>query len=164
MKVVLSWLRESCPVDLSPEELGELLDSKGMHVESIDRPWEGLDGVVVARVVEVRDHPDSEKLCIARIDVGAAEREVVVGVRNMAPGDLVPYAGPGSRVPGLPEPLSRREIRGVASRRLRACPGSSSGMRSTARRRSSPTRPACARPVSTSATSKALGPAMAGAS
>ena len=49
MKVVLSWLRESCPVDLSPEELGELLDSKGMHVESIDRPWEGLDGVVVAR-------------------------------------------------------------------------------------------------------------------
>ncbi|HET8527250.1 MAG TPA: phenylalanine--tRNA ligase subunit beta [Actinomycetota bacterium] len=115
MKVVLSWLREFCPVDLSPEELGALLDSKGMHVESIDRPWEGLEGVVVARVLEVRDHPDSEKLCLARIDVGGSEREVVVGVRNMMAGDLVPYAGPGSRVPGLPEPLARREIRGVAS-------------------------------------------------
>jgi phenylalanyl-tRNA synthetase beta chain len=115
VKVVLSWLREFCPVDMSPEELGELLDRKGMHVESIDRPWEGLDGVVVARVLEVRDHPDSQKLCLARIDVGRSEREVVVGVRNMAAGDLVPYAGPGARVPGLPEPLARREIRGVAS-------------------------------------------------
>ena len=115
MKIVLSWLREFCPVDLSPEELGELLDRRGMHVESIDRPWDGLEGVVVARVLEVRDHPDSQKLCLARIDVGGSEREVVVGVRNMAAGDLVPYAGPGARVPGLPEPLARREIRGVAS-------------------------------------------------
>jgi phenylalanyl-tRNA synthetase beta chain len=115
MKVVLSWLKEFCPVDVSPEELGEVLDGKGLHVESIDRPWQGLDGVVVARVLEVRDHPNSEKLCLARIDVGGAEREVVVGVRNMVAGDLVPYAGPGARVPALPEPLSRREIRGVAS-------------------------------------------------
>jgi phenylalanyl-tRNA synthetase beta chain len=115
VKVVLSWLREFCPVDLSPEELGDLLVRKGMHVESIDRPWEGLEGVVVARVLEVRDHPDSQKLCLARIDVGGGEREVVVGVRNMTPGDLVPYAGPGARVPGSPEPLARREIRGVAS-------------------------------------------------
>jgi phenylalanyl-tRNA synthetase beta chain len=115
VKVVLSWLREFCSVDLSPEELGALLDSKGMHVESIDRPWEGLEGVVIARVLEVRDHPNSEKLCLARVDVGGSEREVVVGVRNMAPGDLVPYAGPGARVPAVPEPLGRRDIRGVAS-------------------------------------------------
>ena len=115
MKVVLSWLREFCPVDLSPEELGEVLDGRGMHVESIDRPWAGLEGVVVARVLEVREHPNSDKLCLARIDIGGSEREVVVGVRNMAPGDLVPYAGPGARVPALPEPLARREIRGVDS-------------------------------------------------
>ncbi len=115
MKVVLSWLREFCPVDLSPEDVGELLDRKGMHVESIERPWDGLQGVVVARVLEVRDHPNSAKLCLARIDVGGTEREVVVGVRNMVAGDLVPYAGAGARVPGLPEPLSPREIRGVAS-------------------------------------------------
>lgn len=115
MKVVLSWLREFCPVDLSPEALGDLLAGKGMHVESIDRPWEGLDGVVVARVVEVRDHPNSDMLCLARIDAGGAEREVVVGVRNMTAGDLVPYAGTGARVPALPEPLAPREIRGVVS-------------------------------------------------
>jgi phenylalanyl-tRNA synthetase beta chain len=115
VKVVLSWLRELCPVDLSPEELGDLLDRKGMHVESIERPWSGLDGVVIARVLEVRDHPNSDKNCLARIDVGGFEREIVVGVRNMAVGDLVPYAGPGARVPAFSEPLAAREIRRVVS-------------------------------------------------
>jgi phenylalanyl-tRNA synthetase beta chain len=115
MRVVRSWLRELCAVDLSAEALGELLDRKGMHVESIERPWEGLVGVVVSRVLEVRNHPNSDKLCLARIDVDGAERKIVVGVRNMVAGDLVPYAGPGSRVPALPQPLVAREIRGVMS-------------------------------------------------
>jgi phenylalanyl-tRNA synthetase beta chain len=115
VRIVLSWLRESCPVDLSAEELAEILTAKGAEVEGIERPWDGLDGVVVAEVLEVRDHPASDKLCLARVSTGAAEREVVVGVRNMSPGDLVPLAGPGARVPSLPDPLSAREIRGVVS-------------------------------------------------
>jgi len=115
MRVVVSWLRELCPTDLSPEELAEVLTAKGAQVEEIERPWERLDGVVVARVVEVRDHPSSDALCLARVTTGSAEREVVVGVRNMRPGDLVPLAGPGATVPALPEPLSARKIRGVVS-------------------------------------------------
>src|SRR5829696_3931237 len=115
MRVPVGWLRELCPVELSPEELSGLLALKGAHVESIERPWEDLAGVIVARVLEVRDHPNSEKLCLARIDPGTGERDVVVGVRNMSAGDLVPYAPPGSRVPVLPEPLGAREIRGVRS-------------------------------------------------
>ncbi|MGZ4148011.1 MAG: phenylalanine--tRNA ligase subunit beta, partial [Actinomycetota bacterium] len=115
VKIVLSWLRELCPIDLSPEDLAELLTAKGAEVERIERPWDGLDGVVVAKVLEVRDHPRSDKLCLARVSTGSAEREVVVGVRNMAPGDLVPLAGPGARVPALPAELTAREIRGVVS-------------------------------------------------
>ena len=115
MKIVLSWLRESCPTDLSAEELAELLTRTGAEVESIAYPWAGLDGVIVARVLDVSDHPNSTKLCRARVDTGAGELEVVVGVRNMTVGDLVPLAKPGARVPVLDEPLGRREIRGVVS-------------------------------------------------
>jgi len=115
MRVVVSWLRELCPVDLPVEDLAELLTSRGAEVERIERPWERLAGVVVARVIEVRDHPNSDKLCLARVSTGTAEREVVVGVRNMGPGDLVPLAGPGATLPGLPEPLTARKIRGVVS-------------------------------------------------
>lgn len=115
MKVVLSWLREFCATELSAEELAELLTYKGAEVESVERPWERLAGVIVARVLEVRDHPNSDKLCLARVHTGSGEQEVVVGVRNMAAGDLVPLAGPGATVPMLPEPLGAREIRGVVS-------------------------------------------------
>ena len=122
MKIVLSWLRECCPTDLGAEELADLLTSKGAEVESIERPWAGLSGVVVAEVLEVRDHPNSEKLCLARVSNGAGEQEVVVGVRNMRVGDLVPLAGPGASVPVLPEPLRRREIRGVVSNGMLCSP------------------------------------------
>src|SRR6266545_5244096 len=115
MKVVLSWLRELCPTELSADELAERLTSQGVKVEAVVRPWERLSGVVVARVLEVRDHPNADKLCLARVSIGSAEREVVVGVRNMAPGDLVPLAGPGATVPASPEPLAAQEIRGVIS-------------------------------------------------
>jgi phenylalanyl-tRNA synthetase beta chain len=115
VKVVLSWLREFCPTELSAEELADVLSVKGVHVEGIIRPWEGLSGVVVARVLEVRDHPNSDKLCLARVADGSGEREVVVGVRNMRAGDMVPLAPPGARVPVLDEALTARSIRGVES-------------------------------------------------
>lgn len=115
MRIVLSWLREFVPVDLPVEELSALLALKGAHLESIERPWDGLDGVVVARVLEVRDHPNSDTLCLARVQTGSGEQEVVVGVRNMVEGDLVPLARPGARVPTLTEPLTAREVRGVVS-------------------------------------------------
>jgi phenylalanyl-tRNA synthetase beta chain len=122
VKVVLSWLREFCPTDLSAGELAELLTHKGAEVESIERPWERLSGVVVARVMEVRDHPNSEKLCVVRVQAGAGELEVVAGIRNMKPGDLVPLAPPGATVPALPEPLAARSLRGVVSNGMLCSP------------------------------------------
>jgi phenylalanyl-tRNA synthetase beta chain len=95
VKIVLSWLRELCPTELSAEELSELLSWKGLHTESITRPWDGLSGVVVARVLEVRDHPNSEKLCLARVTYGSGERELAdVGAgdpgRGLGGNDLLP--------------------------------------------------------------------------
>jgi phenylalanyl-tRNA synthetase beta chain len=122
VKIVVSWLRELCPVELTPVELADLLSIRGVHVEGILTPWEGLSGVVVARVLDVRDHPNSDKLCLARVSYGLGERELVVGVRNIRPGDLVPLAGPGAMVPGLEQPLGRREIRGVVSEGMLCSP------------------------------------------
>ena len=63
VRVPLSWLREFVPIELDVETLAERIDAHGIKVEGIERPWAGLEGVVVARVLEVRDHPNSDKLC-----------------------------------------------------------------------------------------------------
>jgi phenylalanyl-tRNA synthetase beta chain len=115
VRVPLGWLGEFVTVSASPEDLADRMTMHGLPVERILRPWADLSGVMVARVLEVRDHPGADRLCVARVDAGSEEREVVVGVRNMGPGDLVPYAPPGATLPGLDGPLERREIRGVAS-------------------------------------------------
>ncbi|HEX9375726.1 MAG TPA: phenylalanine--tRNA ligase subunit beta [Actinomycetota bacterium] len=115
MLVLLGWLREMCPVDLPADDLAPLLTSLGTNVEAVLRPWAALEGVVVARVQEVRDHPDSTKLCIASIEAGGGEHQVVAGVRNFRAGDLVPWARPGSRVPVLRDPLGERKLAGEVS-------------------------------------------------
>lgn len=115
MRVPLSWLREFCSVKLSAEDLADLLTSRGLHLERLLRPWEALSGVLVARVVDVRDHPNADKLCVTTIESGSGTREVVAGVRNMQAGDLVPYAAPGATLPGFEGKLERRELRGVTS-------------------------------------------------
>ena len=115
MRVPLSWLREFCPVKLSAEDLADLLTSRGLHLERLLRPWEALSGVLIARVLEVRDHPNADKLCVTTIESGSGTREVVAGVRNMQSGDLVPYAAPGATLPGFEGKLERRELRGVTS-------------------------------------------------
>jgi phenylalanyl-tRNA synthetase beta chain len=122
VKVVLSWLREFAPTDMDADELAELITHRGVKVEEVLRPWSGLDGVVVARVLDVTDHPNSEKLCVAQVDDGTGAQVVCAGVRNFAAGDLVPWAKPGARVPALPEPLAPRPLRGVVSNGMLCSP------------------------------------------
>lgn len=122
MRVPLHWLREYAPTDMGADDLAELITKRGVKVEGVLWPWEGLDGVVAVRVLEIRDHPNSDRLCIARIQHGSGDSEVVVGVRNMVPGDLVPWVPPGSRVPTLPEPLGARTVRGVVSNGMLCAP------------------------------------------
>src|SRR5439155_6934247 len=122
VKVLLSWIREFCPTDLPADELATALTSMGAEVDEIIRPWQGLRGVVTARVLEVADHPKSEKLCVARVDDGTREHEVVVGVRNMEAGDVVPYAPPRATVPVLEEPLGEKVIAGVTSEGMLCSP------------------------------------------
>ena len=122
MRIPLGWLREFAPTDMAVDELADVMTHRGVKVEGVLRPWAGLDGVVVVRVLEVRDHPRSDTLCLARIQHAAGEVELVVGVRNMRAGDLVPWAPPGARVPVLDDPLGRREIRGVVSEGMLCSP------------------------------------------
>jgi phenylalanyl-tRNA synthetase beta chain len=122
VKVPLSWLREFVPVELDVETLAERIDARGIKVEGIERPWAGLERVVVAKVLEVRDHPNSDKLCLATVDGGEGPVQVVVGIRNMAAGDLVPWAKPGSRVPVLDVPLGARPLRGEMSNGMLCSP------------------------------------------
>ena len=69
-----------------------------MAVESIDRIGEGLDGIVVAQVLDLRPHPNADKIQLVDVDPGDGEAlQICCGAFNMAVGDLVPAGHPRHR-------------------------------------------------------------------
>lgn len=98
MRVPLSWLRDYVDFDLSVSEVDSLLTNAGLEVKTIDHigvmeadlPWD-RDMIVLGQVLNVRQHPDADRLVLADVDYGAAEPEqVVTGAPN-----LFAYIGQG---------------------------------------------------------------------
>ncbi len=116
MKVCLSWLREFAPdIGGDPRELSETLSALGLTVEEMTVVGEVVAGVVVARVVGLRTHSAADKIQLVDLDCGDdLPRQVCCGAFNMAVGDLVPLATPGTVMPdGLK--ITERKMRGEVS-------------------------------------------------
>ena len=112
MKVLLSWLRDFAPIEGDPVALGEQLSDLGMAVEQLDVIGEGLDGIVVARVLATHPHPNADKLQLVDADAGDGEApQIACGAFSMAAGDLVPLATVGTTMPSGLE-IGRRKLRG----------------------------------------------------
>ena len=114
MRVPLSWLADHVDVDVPAATLAERLTFAGIEIETIHRVGDDLAGILTARVLEVEQHPDADRLVLVRIDAGGEDRSVVCGARNFAPGDVVPWAAPGAKLPGGIE-IGRRKVRGAWS-------------------------------------------------
>jgi phenylalanyl-tRNA synthetase beta chain len=111
MKISLEWLRDYAVLDAPLDTLVAGLVDTGTEVDRVQR---GPEGVVVARVVNLEPVPESTRgVQFADIDVGAAQPiRVLTGAPNLRPGDLVPYAPPGTLLPGWDEPLGVRAMFG----------------------------------------------------
>ena len=134
MKVLLSWLRDFAPIDAPVERISHDLSMLGMAVEEEVQLGQGLDGIVVAKVLELRQHPDARKIQRVTVDVGAPDPvEGWCGAFNMAVGDLVPLATVGTTMPNGME-IGRRKILGEYSNGMLCSPvelelsGESSGI------------------------------------
>lgn len=114
MKILHSWLKEFVDTRLSPREIGDALTMAGVEVSSCRFLGEGLEGVVVARIVSQGPHPDADKLALCRVTDGAREYDVVCGARNMKAGDVVALARVGAVLPNGLE-IRKAKIRGQTS-------------------------------------------------
>ncbi len=116
MIVSRRWLEELLGRPLDTAELEERLHMLGAPVEAIVPLHQDLADVVVARVLEVRKHPDADRLTVCLVDAGRPDGplEVVCGAPNVAAGRVYPFGPVGAVLPGGVR-LERRKIRGVVS-------------------------------------------------
>ncbi len=121
MKISYNWLREYLDFNAGPDELSSVLTSLGLEVEGMEE-WVsvkgGMKGVVVGRVLTCERHPDADRLSVTTVDAGGTEPlHIVCGAPNVAAGQLVAVALPGTMVfhgDGQFE-IKRSKIRGQLS-------------------------------------------------
>jgi phenylalanyl-tRNA synthetase beta chain len=122
MRVPLSWLREYVTVDATAEEIARRLAISSLEVDRIIPAGVvdidgNLDRFLVGKVLEVRPHPNADRLRVCQVDVGeGVARQIVCGAWNFEAGATVAVALPGALLPILDVPLDERKLRGQASR------------------------------------------------
>ncbi len=115
MDVVLSWLNDLAPLGEETDALATTLNSLGLAVDGIRHVGASIPGVITARVLRTERHPDAAKVHRVFVDAGdGAERHVWCGAFNMAPGDVVPLATPGTEMPDGRR-IEPRPILGISS-------------------------------------------------
>lgn len=86
----------------------------GLEIENFEPVGPDLEGIYVGHVLDVKSHPNAEKLTLCRVDIGDGTPEVICGAPNVAAGQKVAFVGAGTSLPnGML--IEARTIRGVPS-------------------------------------------------
>lgn len=102
MKLSLNWCNDYVKVDdLDPKYFSDRMTDTGSKVELFDILATDIENVVVAKVVKMERHPDSDHLWVCSVDCGeGAPRQIITGAQNVFEGAIVPAAKAPATLPG----------------------------------------------------------------
>lgn len=101
MRISEAWLRESVDPDIDTDELVKQLTMAGLEVDGVDPAAAEFEGVVVGEVLDVKPHPNANRLRLCKVSVGTVEPlQIVCGASNVQEGMRAPTALVGAVLPG----------------------------------------------------------------
>ncbi len=115
MIVSRRWLEALLGRPLEGQDVADRLARQVAPVDGVVPIHQDLRDVLIARVLEVKQHPNADRLSLCQVDAGGGQPlEVVCGAPNVQAGKTYPFAPVGATLPGGLK-LDRRKIRGVES-------------------------------------------------
>ncbi|HMJ59994.1 MAG TPA: phenylalanine--tRNA ligase subunit beta, partial [Gemmatimonadales bacterium] len=115
MIVSRRWLEALLGRPLDAKEVADRLAMLCAPVDAVVPLHQDLGDVLIARVLEVKQHPNADRLSLCQVDAGTGTPlEVVCGAPNVQAGKAYPFAPVGATLPGGLT-LDRRKIRGIES-------------------------------------------------
>jgi phenylalanyl-tRNA synthetase beta chain len=116
MLISLKWLGRHIDLrGLAPSQIASDLTLSTAEVEGVEEFLPHTRGVVVGKVVLRGPHPKADRLSLCRVNVGGPEPiSIVCGAPNVAEGQMVAVALPGTVLPGIGK-LEKAKIRGEVS-------------------------------------------------
>ena len=109
-----SWLEKYVTLNGDTRAIADEITATGNHVESILLRSKDLSGIVVGKILEIKPHPNADKLVVCQIDVGGEVKQILTAAKNVFEGALVPVALDGAKLAGGME-IHNTEMRGLPS-------------------------------------------------
>lgn len=108
------WIDEWVSNDLNAEQLSDMITMAGLEVDSIGPVADDFNKVIVGKVLECVEHPDSDHMHVTKVDLGNGEvTQIVCGAPNCRAGLKVCVSVIGAHVNGID--IKKAKLRGVDS-------------------------------------------------
>lgn len=121
MNISYNWLKNYLPtlekVDI--KELTNKISGALAEVEQIIEKGKGLENIVVGEIIEVREHPNSNKHMLAKVNTGDKERQIIFAGANkqyVQPGMLYPVCLPEGKIYDSKDPIGTQGVKEIVLR------------------------------------------------
>ncbi|MBQ8848846.1 MAG: phenylalanine--tRNA ligase subunit beta [Clostridia bacterium] len=116
MNLSRNWLSDFVDVsDVSSKDYCDRMTDTGSKVECFEELGGNIENVVVAKILKITPHENSDHLQICQVDIGNGKiSQIVTGAQNVFEGAIVPAAIPVAKLPGNVV-IKSGKLRGVQS-------------------------------------------------
>ena len=117
MNISRKWLGDYVALDCDDAALCHKLTMSGIEVEAVESAQRVPAGVIAAKIVERKPHPDSDHLSVCQVFDGKENLQIVCGAPNCDAGCVVPLATIGTvfKTPEGEFKIKKSKLRGVES-------------------------------------------------
>ena len=122
MRVSLNLIRKyvDLPKDLTDEQIAYDMTLRTVEVDEVENTGSKFHDIVVGKILEIKEHPNADKLRICIVDIGEAEPiQIVCGGSNLYVGENVVVSKIGAEVvwhgQGEPVKITKTKMRGELS-------------------------------------------------
>ena len=115
MRFTLSWLKDHLETEATLQEIVEALNKIGLEVSYFKDLNNDLSEFKSARIVEVKQHVNADRLKVCKVDLGFCSQQVVCGAPNVKVNMIGVFAPSGAYIPGIDLQLKKTNIRGEVS-------------------------------------------------
>lgn len=109
--ISLEWVKDYIDIEEDLKELAVKITKAGINVEKVIS--KGIDNLVVGKVIECVNHPNSDHLHICQVDIGKEVLQIVCGAPNVRKDIKVIVAKDGAILPNIE--IKKSKIRDVES-------------------------------------------------
>lgn len=100
MLVPIKWMRQYVEINTDVKTLSDKLTLTGSHVDSIINYEKEVTNVVTGKILEIKPHPNADKLVVTQIDINKKEPvQIITGAKNIKVNDVVPVSLEGAHLP-----------------------------------------------------------------